>query len=186
MSGTDPPIPVFPAGYGPVASDFNTWVQAPMTFLTSKVMFRAQLQGVQALTAATPTLAQFGATAGDILEDPYGGWSTTATGSQPAWSWLCPQGCTGWYEVTMTAFTANPGTATDVVQAIVYVDGSDYLQTSAGWGVNGHATGSCGAAPVPLVGGADYLQGFIYSQAGVNTTATAGQLPTLEACWLST
>jgi hypothetical protein len=186
MPDTDPVVPVFPAGYGPVPNDFNTWVQGPFTFLAAKVMLRAELQAAQALTANASTLVQFGSTGGDILEDPYGGWSTTATGSQPAWSWLCPAGCTGWYEFTMTAFTANPGSSTDAVQAILYVDGAEYAVTSCIWGDNGHATGGCGAVTVPLIGGVDYVQGFIYSTAGVSTTATAGQLPTLEACWVST
>jgi hypothetical protein len=185
MPVTEPPVPVFPAGYGPLPADMDTWVQSPFQFLTTKVMLRAELQAAQALTANTNTLAQFGGTAGDILEDPYSGWSATATGSQPAWSWLCPAGCTGWYEFTMTAFTANPGSSTDAVQALIYVDGTEYAVTSCIWGDNGHATGGCGAVTVPLIGGVDYVQGFIYSTVGVNTTATAGQFPTLEAVWVS-
>lgn len=185
MTETDPVTPVFPAGYAPLTSDFNTWVQAPLTFLTDKVVFRAELQASQALTAATFTIVHFGSTAGDILEDPYGGWSTTTTGSQAAYSWLCPAGCSGYYEVTLTAFTANPGSSTDVLQAALYVDGALYSQTSASWGVNGHATGSCGAVPVSLVGGIDYVSAYIYTTAGVNTTATAGQYPTMEIVWVS-
>jgi hypothetical protein len=181
MAGTDPVAPSFIAGSGPQAADFDSWIQAPFTFLTSKVVFRAQRQAAQSLSGAAFTLMQYDT----ILEDPYGGWSATATGSQPAWSWLAPAGCSGWYEVTMTAFTANPGTTSDLLVAVLYMDGSAYLQASAEWGADGHAAGSCGSVPVALYGGQDYIQGYTYTQAAVSTPATTGQYPTIEVCWLS-
>jgi len=180
----EPEPPLFPAGYGPLPSDMDSWIQQPFQFLTTKVMFRAELQASQALTANANTLIHFGSTAGDILEDPYGGWSTTATSAQPAWSWLCPAGCTGLYEVTMTAFTANPsGGAT---AAVIFLDGTEYGYLAYNWGGDGQASGACGGGPFYLTGGIDYIQGYIGTVAAVNTTATAGQYPTLEIAWVST
>lgn len=176
MPGTAPAVPVFPAGYAPLPADFGTWVQAPFTFLTTKVMFRAEHHGVLALTPAGFTQVVYDT----ILEDPYGGWNSGSG------TWTCPAGCSGLYEVTMTAFSANPGTATDVIQPVLYVDGNRYSQMAQGWGVNGHASGASGMTPAALVGGADSLAGYIFSEAGVNTTGTAGQYPTFEACWIST
>jgi hypothetical protein len=181
LAGTDPVAPAFIAGTGPVPATFNADVQAPFTFLTSKVAFRAQRQAAQALGGASFTLMQYDT----VLEDPYGGWSATVTGSQPAWSWLCPAGCSGWYEISMTAFTANPGTTSDLLVTTVYLDGSAYLQASAGWGADGHAAGSCGSVPVALYGGQDYIQGYTYTQAAVSTLATTGQYPTIEVTWIS-
>ena len=181
MAGDDPVAPNFIAGSGPVPATFNTAVQAPFTFLTSKVVFRAQRQAAQALSGAAFNLMQYDA----VLEDPYGGWSATATGSQPAWSWLCPAGCSGWFEISLTAFTANPGTTSDLLATVIYLDGSAYLQASAGWGADGHGAGSCGAVPVALYGGQDYIQGYTYTQAAVSTLTTTGQYPTIEVCWIS-
>jgi hypothetical protein len=185
MTGTVPPVPVFPAGYAPQPADFDAWIQQPFLFCTSKVMFRAQLATAQAFGAGTYTLLHFGTTYGDILEDPYSGWSTAATTTQAAYSWLCPPGCSGWYEVQATAFTTNPGTATDQVATGVYLDGSLYAQSSSTWGVNGHATGSCGGVMVYLTSGVDYVQTAVYSTASTSGPATAGQYPTTELAWIS-
>lgn len=180
MTQPVPSVPAFPAGYAPVAADFTTWVTDPFTYLATPTVFRGQLQASKAVS--TYTLMQLDT----ILEDPYGGWSATATGSQAAYSWLTPAGCSGWYEITLTAFTANPGSTTDQLQALVYLNGSYYAQTSDSWGVNGGASGSSGVVPLPLLGGVDYVQMYIYSTASVNTPATAGQYPAMEIAWLTT
>lgn len=176
----DPVIPVFPAGYAPVQADFTTWITSPFSFLTSKVMFRAQLQAAQSL-AAGDTLIHLDT----ILEDPYSGWSASGTGSQPAWSWLCPPGCTGWYEITMSALTGTQGT-TSQIGARLYVNGSLYQQASSTWAVNGAAGGSCGVVQLPLLAGTDYLQFEIRATTATTAPATAGQYPTMEVAWLST
>lgn len=177
-----PVIPAFPAGFAPLPTNMNTWIQQPFQFLTTKVMFRAQLQASQALTGNADTLIHFGSTAGDILEDPYAGWSTTLTGSQPAFSWLCPAGFSGAYVVTMTAFTANP--AGGNTRTVIYLDGASYLITDQIRSSSGQATGCGGPVALALIGGTDYVQGYIFTTTGVNTTATAGQYPTLEICWM--
>jgi hypothetical protein len=187
MPQSDPIIPVFPAGYGPFPADFATWVTNPFTFLTSKVMFRGQQQASQALTAGAVTAPiQIGATAGDVLEDPYGGWSTTVTGSQPAYSWLCPAGCSGWYEVTVTGLTASPGgITTDQVEAVLSVDGATYAETAATWGIPTGTSGASGVFQVPLLGGNDYIEMGIFSAAATTTPAVAGRYPTMEIAWIS-
>jgi hypothetical protein len=177
-----PAIPGIPAGYGPVQADMDAWITTPFSFLASPTVLRAEQHAAVALTAATFTLVPLDT----IDEDPWGGWSATSTGSQPAHSWLCPAGCSGLYEVTMTAFTNNPGSSTDQVQAVLFVDGANYQQAGAGWGVNGHATAITATVQVPLVAGADYLQFFAYSTIGVNTPTTTGQFPTFEVAWIST
>lgn len=180
MTGTAPSIPQIPAGYAPVQADLTAWVTTPFTFLATKAVFRGQLQGSDPLTGGTATLAKLDT----IAEDPYGGWSATATASQAAWSWLCPAGCSGWYEVTLAALTASQGVATSAVGAELHVDGSVYQQVSMSPGVNGNTSGSEGSALVPLIGGSDYVQLFIYSLESVNTPAVAGRYPSMEIAWI--
>jgi hypothetical protein len=180
----EPAVPVFPAGYAPTQSFMTADIQTPFEFLTTKVMLRAELQGSQSLVSGF-NLIEFGATGGDILEDPYGGWSTSSTSHQQAWSWLCPAGCSGLYEITITAFMANPGTNTDLIQSAVYVDNALYMQTSSDWGVDGHATGTTGSIVIPLLGGGDYVQGYAWTTVSNSTVATNGQYPTMEIVWVS-
>lgn len=179
MTGTVPAIPQVPAGWAPVGADVTAWVTTPLAFLTSRVMFRGSLAAAQPVSGFTLMPLD------TIAEDPYGGWSATSTGSQAAFSWLTPPGCSGWYEVTMTAMTTSPGNNTDQVQAVLYVNGSPWQQASADWGVNGHDTGSCGMSPVPLLGGVDYVQLYVFSQSAVNTPTAAGRHPSMEIAWVS-
>ena len=181
MTGTAPSVPQIPAGYGPFPADMNAWITAPFTFLSTKAMFRGQLQGSQALGANANTLAKLDT----ISEDPYGGWSATATGSQPAWSWLTPPGCGGWYEITLTALTASQGATPSAVGAVLFVSGSEYQVASMSPGVNGNTSGSAGPVLVPLTGGVDWLQMYIYSLEAVSTPATAGRFPSMEVSWIS-
>lgn len=181
MTGTVPPVPQIPAGWAPLAADFTTWVTTPYTFLTSKVLFRGQLQGSDPLSAGVYTLAKLDT----VLEDPYSGWSATATGSQPAFSWLAPSGCSGWFEVTLTGMTANQASGSAQCGAALYVDGSIYQQAAFSWANNGNTSACSGSVQVPLLGGSDYVQMYIYSTIAVNTPATAGRYPDMEIAWIS-
>jgi hypothetical protein len=174
MPGTDPVAPDFVAGYGPQPADFDNWIQAPFAFLTSKVAFRAQLQGGMSLSAGENQVFY-----DTVLEDPYGGWNA-GTGE-----WTCPAGCSGWYEVTLTSWTNSAGNSTDLVEAVLALNRSIYQECSSDWGVNGHATGSSGSVPVALYGGQDSVSGYIYSANSVSTPTTAGQYPTIEIVWIS-
>lgn len=170
-----PAVPVFPAGYGPQAADFTGWVTTPFTFCSTKVVFRAQRQAALALGANVFTIVPWDT----ILEDPYSGWNAGTS------TWAPPAGCSGWYEITMTAFAANPANATTLLEAAVNLNGTLYQEMSAGWGVNGHAMGSCGSVILPLTGGFDALSWPIFTSTAVNTVPTAGQYPTVEIAWIS-
>lgn len=174
-----PAIPQIPAGWQPVQADLNLWVTTPFSFLASPTVFRGELHAATTWTAASATLAPLDT----ITEDPWGGWSSVLTANQPAFSWLCPAGCSGWYEVSLTASTSSPGTSTDQLQGNVWVDGSSYWVASQGWGVNGHESGASGGVLVPLLGGVDYVQMKVFSTAGTAAPATAGQYPTMEISW---
>lgn len=178
MTGVVPAIPQIPAGWYPDQADFDAWVTTPFTFLSSKVMFRGQLQAAEALSGWT--LAKLDT----VLEDPYSGWSASATADQAAFSWLCPPGCSGWYEITLTGMT-NAQAGTSEVWTALYVDGVAYQVASGTLGDTGNTSGSSGSVPVPLLGGSDYVQMYIYSTSAVNTPATAGRYPTCEIAWIS-
>jgi hypothetical protein len=177
-----PAIPQIPAGYGPLAADLTAWVTTPFTGLTAGALFRGNLQAGQALTGGIETLADLDT----ILEDPLGGWSAVATASQPAFSWLCPAGWSGWHEICLVASTRAQGTTTSQIDAEVWVSGSLYQVAALGAGVNANGGGACGVVPVPLTGGSDYVQMYIFSTNSVLTPSTAGQYPSMEIAWVST
>ena len=177
-----PAIPGIPAGYAPVQADMDAWVTTPFSFLASPAAFRGELHAATAWGAGAFTLAPLDT----ITEDAWGGWSATSTGSQPAFSWLAPAGCSGLYEVSLTAWATSPGASvTDQLQACLSVDGVLYAQASAGWGPPSATGGSCASVQVPLLGGVDYVQMLVYSAAASAGAATAGRFPSMEIAWVS-
>ena len=176
-------VPVFPAGYGPFASDAQALTGNTLGFTATMPVFRGiqQLPGGQATTGGTFAPLALGGTAGDILEDTYSGWSHTATSKQPANSYLVPY--TGWYEVTVTV--------TCLAQAMwlsagVQVSGGtiEYLgnvNTPAG------LAGGCSASLIiPATGGIDYIQAGPLTSANATTdTIAAGRYPALEIAYVS-
>ncbi len=175
-----PAVPQVPAGWQPLPADFTTWVTNPFSYLSQPANFRAQHQGSLSLPGAAFTLVPLDT----VLEDPYSGWSATATGSQPAHSWLCPPSCAGWYDATLSGFTANQGGSSDQVVTALYLNGTNWMYGSDDWAVNGGDAGSNGTVQVPL-GVGDYVQLYVYSTAAVSVPAVAGQYPALELCWVS-
>lgn len=180
MVTTAPPVPQVPAGWAPLPADMATWVTTPFTFLSGTTLFRAELHAAQALGANAFTLAAYDT----ILEDAWGGWSSTLTANQAADSWLCPAGCSGWFEVSITATSNTPGTG-NLIGAAVYLNGTSYGEVAMNWADSTNTAGACGAMPVPMQGGSDYVQAYIWSGAAVNTPATAGRYPTMEITWIS-
>lgn len=176
-----PAVPQVPAGWSPVQADFTAWVTNPFSFLSQPANFRAQQQAAQALTGGAFSLLHLDT----VLEDPYSGWSAVATGSQPAWSWLCPAGCGGWYEAAVSAQTASQGAGTtnQLVSALA-LNGTLWQYGSDDWAPASAAAGSSGSAPVPMLPG-DYVQMWVFSTASVSTPAAAGQYPALELTWIS-
>ena len=174
---TQPVIPYFPAGYAPLSSDFDGWIQAPLSFLTSKVVFRAEQSGALALAAAA-TLIPFN----NVLEDPFSGWNSSAS------QWLCPAGYGGLYNVTLTV-SCQSNSSNPSLQARIGVDSAaqvycvDKTITPSG-GPAGLASGS---QPVQLFGGADSVQGYAYLDGGItgNVATNAGQRCELTITWIS-
>lgn len=177
LAPTPPPVnPVFPAGYGPLPADFETWIRRSFTYCCEQTVFRAEQQagGGQALTAAAFVPVQYDT----VLEDPWEGWSATSTGGQAAWSWLAPW--TGLYRVTFRYLTGaasgayhNPAVGVSGLNP-VFEAGGVLAPTAIGGG--GEVS-----ALVPLIGGTDYVQLLAWSAAAATTdTSTAGRRPSVE------
>jgi hypothetical protein len=176
-----PPVPQIPAGWSPVQADLDLWVTNSFSFLAQPANARFQLGGGQALTGNALNIVHFDT----VLEDPYSGWSATATANQAAWSWLCPAGCGGWYEVTMAGFAASQGSGTtnQLLTALI-LNGSLWQYASDDWAVASAPSGSSGTVQVPLLPG-DYVQAAILPTASVSTGTTASELPSMELAWVS-
>jgi hypothetical protein len=167
-----PVLPVFPAGWSPSQQDFTTWIRRSFRALTGRVVFRAQQTGSQSLTGGVFTPVAFGG----VLEDPYGGWSATATAAQAAYSWLAPW--TGYYQVTFGWSSAAGAGWADT--AVAVTGGTPQVVSGAGAPASLGGGGS-GQVIVPMIGGADYLQ-FLAQPASTvtNDTSTAGRYPWVE------
>lgn len=175
-----PAVPRVPAGWRPGKADFDLWVTRPFSFLAQAAYFAAQLTGGQGLTGGNLNIVHFDT----VTEDPYGGWSATATGSQAAWSWLCPPGCAGWYEVTLRAFTGNQASTTAQVVPALALNGSLWQYGGGGWAASGGDSGAPGSVQVPLSPG-DYVSALILPSVTTTAPTTAGQLASMELAWVS-
>ena len=163
MATTPPASPVFPAGYGPLPADFDGWVQTPMAFVTKRTVLRvAQPAGGQSLGGSAYTVIQFPAAA----EDPYGGWSTTATGAQPAWSYLAPYD--GWYEITICVSVAAVNAH---LEPTIQISGNIVYELGAAAVSAANAGIVTGSVRVALLGGLDYVTGRAWSSAAATTSA---------------
>lgn len=174
---TQPVIPYFPAGFRPLNSDFDNWIQAPLSFLTSKVVFRAEQSGALALTNNASTLVPFNS----VLEDPLSGWNSGAS------QWLCPAGYSGLYSVTLTV-SAQGNPSNPVLESRIGVDSAAQLYTTCKTvvGSGGPAGLASGSQPVQLFGGADSVQGYAYITGASGNVATgAGQRCQLTIEWIS-
>src|ERR1700685_2839393 len=176
-----PPVPTVPAGWGPVQADFDLWVTNSFSYLSQPACFRGQHAGGQALTGGAFNVQHLDT----ILEDPYGGWSAAGSGSQPAWSWLCPAGWGGWSGATLTAQPASQGAGTtNQLLAAIALNGTLWQYASDDWAPVSAPGGSSGPVQVPMVPG-DYVQLWVFSTASVSTPTTAGELPAMELAWVS-
>ena len=171
-----PAIPFFPAGYAPTPADFNAWVQAPLVFLTNKIVFRAALTTATTLPSGTALVIPYN----DILEDPYSGWNATAH------QWVCPGGYTGLYEVTVTASCLSTGGAPSL-QARAAINSQAYEYAVDTTFVPAAASGvASGAVPVQLYGGTDSVQGIAFMLGTQGTTdSVAGRQCELVVTWLA-
>lgn len=175
-----PPVPQIPAGWRPNQADFDLWVTRPLSFLAQPACFRAQLTTAESLSGGFLNLAQFNS----VLEDPYGGWSATLTSQQAAWSWMCPAGCGGWYEATVSAFTTSQGGTAATIAPALFLNGTLWQYGSDAWAPSSGDAGSSGTVQVPLSPG-DWVQVFLFSTATVTAPAVASQYPSVELTWVS-
>jgi hypothetical protein len=164
-----PPVPDFPAGYGPYATDFDSWVQAPFGFLTNNVVFRAERHASQTLTASTNVTIEYDT----ILEDPFGGWNATS------YWWLAPY--TGWYLVTLTATCS---VVSGIIEALIGTP--ETLQRGSLTSMNSSVFGGASASQVvPLTGGYDYVYGCTNVNASTTTNTVDGRYSTMEITYVS-
>lgn len=167
-------IPVFPAGYAPLAADFTTWVQDNFGFISAGVLFRAQQTtgGGQALTSGGFNVLQYNS----VLEDPWGGW-TAGT-----WEWAVP--VTGIYEITVTGMTTA---SSQWDSGAVRISGTTFVQGEDALCPSGTAGGGICSVIVPLVAGFDYVQGGLVVSASATTdTTSAARFPSMEIALVST
>jgi len=179
MTTWAPPfVPVFPAGYGPQAADFDTWWFQNAGFLQNRVVFRASQ------TTTATTLPDSGAVTAigydNVIEDPYSGWDSGT------FLWGPPSGYSGWYQVTITVRTA---TLAELVNLRPAITGSwDYSLTCVQGSSSGTGGGVSATYTVYLVGGQDSAGAgcqLLNSGSAVDTELTAGQNSTLEIVWIS-
>ena len=172
-----PAVPVFSAGYGPQASDFNSWWMQTASFLQNRVVFRAS----QTTTATSLPDSGAATTIGfdDVLEDPYSGWDSGT------YLWTPPAGYSGWYQATLTVRTVTLANNVDLQPLLAGT--YDYALCRL-MGSSDNGAGAQGSAIVYLVGGQDTIGGackLLNSGAAVDTDLTAGQQSTLELVWIS-
>lgn len=175
-----PAIPFFPAGFAPAQSDLNAWFHDPFAFLETRAVFRArQTVTPQALpSSGVATTLQFDT----IDEDPLGGWVPAA------FAWGPPSGFSGWYQVTVTLFTAALA-AGNVIRPGITAPGAPSTNGALATGYPGAAVaGVEGSYWVYLIGGQDTVQAngtLLNASSNVNTDITFGQQSSMEICWLS-
>ncbi len=165
-----PSIPVFPAGYGPVASSFDGWVQDSLGFQTTGIVFRAEQTTNQSLSGGAENVIAFNT----VLEDPYSGWSSGSS------LWLAPY--TGWYEVTITATIA--AVSSTVAAQLQTPEGYFSLALTSQAGT--FFGGTSGYAVVPLVGGSDWVKASINPSVSTTTNnVNVGRYTTMEISFVS-
>jgi hypothetical protein len=163
---TPPPVPVFPAGYGPLPADMDTWIQNSLGFQTQGIVFRAERHASQSLTGAGNTTILWD----DVIEDPYSGYNS-GTGE-----WTAPY--SGLYAVSVTIVTAS-GLA-PVVGAGIATPETIYKTEAAGTS-SAFDGGASAAQLVPMVGGSDWAAGFAFvSVSSVTTSTTSGLYSSIE------
>ena len=171
-----PSVPVFPAGYGPGAGDFNTWWYQTAAFLGTRVVFRAS----QTTTATSLPDSGAATTIGfdTVAEDPYAGWDSGT------YLWTPPAGYSGWYQATVLVRTADVAANVDLRPLLA---GTYAYQLSCVMGAT-FGAGASGTYIVYLVGGQDTIGGacqLLNSGAAVDTSLTAGQQSALELVFIS-
>jgi len=169
--------PDFVAGMSTVPSDWDGWLLANFAAISQPALFRAVLTTGQSLSIGFNQL-HFNS----ILEDPYGGWSAVATGSQAAFSWLAPW--TGFYEVTVSPVIAAVAAG---LEASMLLSSSTRYELGASGTSSTVPGGICGSMIVPLNGGLDFVQGEAWVSAAVSlVSGVPSEYTSMEICFVST
>jgi len=179
--------PVIPAGLAvhgnQYTADLNNLIISPLLFCATGIFARLrQAASPQTLATGATTMIAFDTTD----EDPYGGWSASATSTQAAYSWQPPSGCSGWYHVHVT-LSLGTVPADAVLRPVVYVTGMPQFCVETPKAPNSPLVTS-GSAYVYALGGADYIQaGAAYSSASGNepTSVTTGYQSVMDISWES-
>jgi hypothetical protein len=172
-----PLVPVFPAGYGPQASDFDTWWYQNASFFQNRIVFRADQEN--AATSLPDSGASTTIAYDTVLEDPYSGWNASTH------LWTPPAGYSGWFQVTVTIRTVALGTLVGLRPALT---GTWTYHLDSVQGASAGGAGASATFRVYLTGAQDNAGGacqLLNSGSAVNTSLTAGQRSTLEIVWIS-
>lgn len=178
MTATQPVVPDFIAGYAPQPADFNAWIQAPFAWLTSKVIFRAELSAATTWTQGVNTLIPFNF----VDEDTYSGWNASTH------TWTPPAQGTGTYEVSLTASAAAASDSTTALRCGLYLNGSALYTMSSTQASQSQDCLTGGSAPVQLYGGQDTISAYAYwntTSGNGSAVTTTGQRCTMQITWLS-
>lgn len=168
-------IPVFPAGYAPQQSDFTTWIQDTLGFLTDGVVFRGRQTSTQSLTSGVNTVLALQA----IDEDPYSGWHPIGSGDVPQYAWLAPY--TGLYRISVTCGFAA---ADNWCMPGFVITGTQVIIGELGSNIDLPGGGSA-SAMIPMTGGSDWVQATMFTAVTQNTVITAGSEPSVEITLVS-
>jgi hypothetical protein len=172
MTYPPPPVPVFPAGYGPLPADFNTWIQAPFGFLTAQTVLRVQQSAAQGPFSTTSFNT---ITFNTVLEDPFSGWNASSH------KYVVP--FTGWYEITLGYSISTINTITE---GVIYITGTTQYELSEITNVSSTEGGGGASIILPLIGGEDYVQGQLWTSAASSIdVSAAGRLPWMEIVFVS-
>jgi hypothetical protein len=179
--------PVIPAGLAAhgnqLTADLNQLIIAPVQFCATGIFARLrQASAAQTLTSNATNVIQLDTTD----EDPYGGWSATATGTQAAYSWQPPAGCSGWYHVHLTV-SLGTVPADTVLRPVPLVTGTTQFAVETAKASNAPMAAS-GSAYVYLLGGSDYVQAgaYYFSATGNEPTSIAtGYQSLMDISWES-
>jgi hypothetical protein len=176
---TIPPIPDFPAGYGPQQPDFQDWWVTASTFFLNRITARVtQQSSVTSIPdSGNPVTIEFDT----VISDPYSGWDASTH------SWVAPAGASGWYMVTLRVGIAASGDA-NIALALQLSTTYNTFPDLVYQVLPGSASPATVALPVYLAGGQDGVAGLASihnSSSAIDTVTTTGQFPALEIVWLS-
>lgn len=174
---TQPTIPDFIAGTAPTPAIFDGWVQSPLAFLTTRVVFRAELSSGTTWVNGSNTLIPYNV----IDEDPFSGWSSGTH------SWTPPADYTGTYEISITASSTAAGDNTTSLRTLFLLNGASLYITSAVQASQTQSVISSGTVSQQLFGGQDNVSAAVLWTSSGNGTAvtTSGQRCTMEITWES-